>query len=309
MAVFFGTFWTWLFLIAPSLFAQDRPTKVYSVDRQPLQRHPELSGPQYELLQDKFDTQALTIVEHSKRIKILKDILKVEREWWDGYWLLAAESFVASSYYKDPSNFAEARQLLDDGMNAAKVCLGKRPEHPLCKFFYASNLAKISAIDGIIASLKHGPLIHQLWTEVLSSGYDLQFRPSSSLQGSVRYGMGLFHRLVPDLWIVNLIFGIRGNIDTSIQFHREGLALDREDPCARMMLATALLCKNKGQKEGRLYGEAKELLEIASRQKPTDFNQQICVKDAPKILAEPKMSCGYTQAKFQEQMSEKDFSS
>jgi hypothetical protein len=298
----------WLCCVLLGLELKAESYKNYSVDRQPFKRHKAEGGPLYEQLQEKFETQPLSLEEHKQRMKIIGDILLKEKDWWDGYWLLAADSFVVSSFYKEPEHFPEARRLLELGLKATELCLATQANHPLCKFFYASNLAKISAIDGIFASLKHGPKIQRLWMDVLESGFNIQFRPNSSLQGSVRYGLGLFHRVVPDLWLVSFLFKIRGNIDRSIQFHREGLALDTDDPCAKMMLATALICKNKGESKGPLFTEAKSLLENAAQQRALDFNQMICVKDSPRILAHPETSCGYTQAKFQNELTDKDFS-
>jgi hypothetical protein len=40
--------------------------------------------------------------------------------------------------------------------------------------------------------------------------------------------------------------------------------------------------------------------------KPIDVAQAVCVHDVPKIRSEPKKTCGYTQAKYQDDVKEED---
>ncbi len=280
--------------------------KMYVIDFSPMAKYPSLNQ-EYQRSQARFLNDALPFTEHKRRFAIMQEMLQKEPSWLDAYWMLAAESFIMSSYYHEPSQFAEARGYLVQGLDSTGECLKKRASQPLCLFFFASVKAKIAAIDGIFASLKQGAEIRSMWEEVLALGVDFRFRPNSTLQGSVRYGLGLFHRVVPDLWIVDLMFKIRGNLDKSIDYHRQGLERDPNDPCAQLMLAVALHCKNKGKKSGPLFLEADHLLTTARRGRVTDLNQQLCVKHAPKIQSEPESACGYTQGKYQDTVTEEHF--
>ncbi|HET9240933.1 MAG TPA: hypothetical protein VFO10_26950 [Oligoflexus sp.] len=278
--------------------------KLYQLDVTPLQAEPELAR-DFQALQEKFQVEALTNAEHEKRLAILEKVVRKKPDWLDGYSLMAAEAFFLGSSFTDPKDHPTARRYLEDGEKKINECLKQAPSNILCKFFKASLRAKIASIDGIFASLRYGQSVRDAWLEVVDSKLDMQFRPNVSLQGSVHYGLGLFFRLVPNFFLMDWIFHIRGNIDESIRYHRAAMKFDGDNPCYTLMLAVSLLCKVKGKSNTPEYTEAMSLLN-APMPKPIDVAQAVCVHDVPKIRNEPKKTCGYTQAKYQDDVKEED---
>lgn len=278
--------------------------KLYQLDVTPLQAEPELAK-DFQALQEKFQVEALTNAEHEKRLAILEKVVRKKPDWLDGYSLMAAEAFFLGSSFTDPKDHPTARRYLEDGEKKINECLKQAPTNILCKFFKASLRAKIASIDGIFASLRYGQSVRDAWLEVVDSKLDMQFRPNVSLQGSVHYGLGLFFRLVPNFFLMDWIFHIRGNIDESIRYHRAAMKFDGDNPCYTLMLAVSLLCKVKGKANTPEYTEAMSLLN-APMPKPIDVAQAVCVHDVPKIRSEPKKTCGYTQAKYQDDVKEED---
>ncbi len=296
------------FLMISALFISLRleanEKKLYQLDVTPLQAEPELAR-DFQALQEKFQVEALSNAEHEKRLAILEKIIRKKPDWLDGYSLMAAEAFFLGSSFTDPKDHPTARRYLDDGEKKIGECLKRSPANILCKFFKASLRAKIASIDGIFASLRYGRSVRDAWLEVVESGMDMQFRPNVSLQGSVHYGLGLFFRLVPNFFLMDWIFHIRGNIDESIKYHRAAVKFDGDNPCYTLMLAVSLLCKVKGKPSTAEFSEAMNLLN-APMPKPIDVAQAVCVHDVPKIRSEPKKTCGYTQAKYQDDVKEED---
>ncbi|HYX39057.1 MAG TPA: hypothetical protein VE954_38625 [Oligoflexus sp.] len=278
--------------------------KTYQMDTAPLRAEPELAR-DFQALQDKFQVEALSNAEHEKRLFILEQVIRKKPDWLDGYSMMAAEAFFLGSSFTDPKDHPTARKYLEDGEKKINECLKRAPSHMLCKFFKASLRAKIASIDGIFASLRYGQAVRDSWLEVVASGVDIQFRPNVSLQGSAHYGLGLFYRLVPNFFLMDWIFHIRGSIDESIKYHRAALKFDGENPCYTLMLSVSLLCKVKGKPNTPEYTEAMQLLN-APLPKPIDVAQAVCVHDVPKIRSEPKKTCGYTQAKYQDDVKEED---
>jgi hypothetical protein len=280
--------------------------KIYHIDAAPMQAEPELAQ-EFHALQEKFQVEALSNAEHEKRLAILEKVIRKRPDWVDGYSLMAAEAFFLGSSFTDPKDHPTARRYLDDGEKKINECLKRAPSNILCKFFKASLRAKIASIDGIFASLRYGRSVRDAWLEVVASDIDMQFRPNVSLQGSVHYGLGLFFRLVPNFFLMDWLFHIRGNIDESIKYHRAAVKFDGDNPCYTLMLAVSLLCKVKGKANTSEYSEAMNLLN-APMPKPIDVAQAVCVHDVPKIRSEPKKTCGYTQAKYQDDVKEEDLS-
>jgi hypothetical protein len=73
-----------------------------------------------------------------------------------------------------------------------------------------------------------------------------------------------------------------------------------------LMLAVSLLCKAKGNAADPLYAEAMESLRRAEKSASIDIAQDVCIKEVEKIRSEPQRTCGYTQAKYQEEIKEED---
>jgi len=267
----------------------------YKVDRSIFQKHPDLAA-DYERLQAAFEQGVLTRAQHRVRLNTLQNLLIHEPDWVDGYWLVSAESFVLASSYDTPKEYPQAKPILAEGIQAGERCLKKDSGQVLCKFFLASLIAKQASLNGIFSSLRMGFRIHDLWMDVLASPYDFWFRPNVSLQGSVRYGLGIFYRLVPNQWLMATMFRIRGNLDKSVAMHREAVAINPEDPCARLMLGTALICRCRGDGSRTDCREGTAFLESAHQGRAFDSNQRLCQRDVDLLLKEQRLACGYTQA-------------
>ncbi len=267
----------------------------YTVDRSVFERHPELAA-DYVRWQEGFELGVLNREQHRMRLGALEKLLSREPDWVDGYWLSSAESFVLASSYDKPKDYPKALPILEDGIQLGERCLQKDKSQVLCKFFLASLMAKKASLEGIFSSLRLGYRIHRLWMDVLDSPYDFWFRPNVSLQGSVRYGLGIFYRLVPNRWLLETMFRIRGNLDKSVAMHREALTINPDDPCARLMLGTALLCRCRGDQKHSDCSEGVSYLESVFQGRAFDSNQRLCQNDVNRILKDRELACGYTQA-------------
>lgn len=285
-----------LLLFMSSLNSESRAATNYQVDRSVFQKHPEAAAP-YLKLQEGFETGSLTRAQHQTRMEVLQALLQREPAWVDGYWLLSAEAFVLASSYEKPKELNPSLPILDEGIRSSERCLHIDAGHVMCKFFLASSMARKASIQGIFASLRLGQRIHDLWMDVLASPYDFWFRPNVSLQGSVRYGLGIFYRLVPNQWLMETMFRIRGSLDKSVSLHREAVAINPEDPCARLMLGTALLCRCRGEQKDRDCNEGLSWLEKAHHGEAIDLNQRLCQRDGLRLLKDQDLACGYTQAR------------
>lgn len=293
-----------LFLIlCNGLLAQIAVSKAdvaYELDQKPFLKFPN-KYMEFRKLHNKFQVEPLTREEHKKRLEILESILKSEPQWLDGYWLHGSESFILGSSYPAEKDYPIARKILSSGLGKVETCLERDPKHMMCLFFKGSLLAKIASIDGIFASLKHGGTIRDAFKLAAESSYNFQFRPNVSMKGAAHYGLGLFYRLVPDNFLIDWIWGIRGNLDRSIELHEAAISYDKSNPCSLLMLSVALLCKFHDEPESSSYQKAMTILDRASKINPIDTPQEVCVQEVPKIRNKPDRTCGYTQAKYQEE--------
>lgn len=277
-----------------------RSYKEYVPDYSPLESDPALSA-EYHTIFNPKNKDTVTRDQLKRAYEIIDIILRRNPKWIDGYWLLGSVAFQWGGSYTEEKDLPFARTVLVRGQQATENCLKIDPNQFLCKLFLGSALGSIGTIDGVLSSLVNAKHVERLWNDVVESEYNFHFFANVSAQGSVRYGLGIFYRLVPDMTLLKWLFGVRGNIDRSIELHREGISLDGDNTCSRLMLAVSLVCKGKGDFQTEAGAEGLRYLRQASQaQKDPNLMMQICAKDALKVIGDGNLACGYATAKQQE---------
>ncbi|SMF78417.1 hypothetical protein [Pseudobacteriovorax antillogorgiicola] len=276
--------------------------KIYKPDFSPFEAKAK-AWQEWEALGKKGRTTGYTKEILDKKLKLVKPILDANPKWADGHWLYASTlmQIGETQSAQDKASLKRTRAQLAEARDYSKKCLNLQPDLAVCKFFYASAIAKIGTIDGVMASLGKGKLVLNTWLEVYDSDQEYIFKDGYSLQGIVRYALGIFYRVVPDFFLLRWFFGFSGDIDKAVAMHRESLGFTGADgACSKMMLAVAMLCKSEGDKKDKLTGEAFSLLdEIAATPKTEDQSAMVCINDAPRVKKKPGDACGYTKAQVQ----------
>ena len=120
------------------------------------------------------------------------------------------------------------------------------------------------------------------------------------LQGIVRYALGIYHRVIPDFFLLRWMFGISGDIDVAVAMHEESFNFATRSPCALLMYSVAMLCKTEGDPDEPLTAKAHAVIdEIMVADAPAQ-DAKICQADAQRVRQAPDKACGYTKAKQQE---------
>lgn len=297
----------------PSKLRAERYPKRYIVDMGPLEAKPDLYMEYYNIYysgnaeenkdkEPKSDEESLRSI--IRAYEIMDSVVKENPKWVDGLWTIASIAWQWGSSYQDEADLPKARDLFVKSKQYAERCLKIEPDNAVCKLFLGSAIGSIGTIDGVFASMRNAEDVERLWSEVTEADYDFFFYPGISMQGSVRYGLGIFYRLVPDIWLVDLLFGVRGSLTDSVTMHREGIGLDQTNECSELMLAASLVCKAEAKRsspEGKEGFERLEQLIVNDKKNPTEnITLRVCVKDAKKLLETPGNACGYTTSKQQD---------
>ena len=283
--------------------------KTYRVDYKPLLETPsdfrELIHSQKEAMLGDLSRSRL-----ERHIEIIEKTLQKHPKWVDGLWILACETFQLGSSYTKEEEQPFGREILLKGQKATEACLSLDPENPICKFFLASAMAKIGTIDGVLASISAAERVKDLWQDVTKSPYNIQFTPAISMQGAVRYALGIFYRLVPDYVALEWMYGVKGDLEKSVSFHQKSLAIDDPRlPCSNLMLGAALLCLSETQMDDGMEEQGEKTradglsyLEIAQKSEGSfSVNSAMCKKDALMLMQRPQDACSYSMAGQQEE--------
>ena len=157
-----------------------------------------------------------------------------------------------------------------------------------------------STNQGIFKSLFNGKVVEKAWLAAIATKEHYRFPSSNTSVGATYYGLGIFYRLVPDSWFLNLIAGVRGSIDQAMKY----LKLARQTKQNQIELYTELVaahyCKwdrdgDDGAKaQGDAYAKTCESLPVP------DAINEISQKDCGKLKKDPSMGCGYSRDRQQE---------
>jgi hypothetical protein len=277
----------------------------YPVDLKPMEKHAELHQ-EWNANKAKYKNELMPEPALKRQLEIIETITAKDPAWIDGLWMVAEAAFQLGASYQDEKDLPFARSIFVRGQKSAEKCIEKKSDHPICQLFLGAMIGKIASIDGIFSSLKKAPLVEKLWLAVINSKYNHNFGHESSLQGSTRYALGMFYRLVPDFFLMKWLFDVKGDIKKSVKYHREALAVDPPNPCTKIMLAAALLCSVKGDTKSEDGKEGLKQLRETQQMTVKSLFARACQNDTIRLEKEPGKACGYETARQQES-SEEDF--
>lgn len=240
-------------------------------------------------------------VNLQKRVDIVRRIVDRESRWVDGFWMVAMDAVLLGSTYTDDKDLPVARKYFEVAEDYATRCLRLERHNPLCLFYRGAAIGKKATIDGIFASLSHGEEVLDLWMRAYRSEFNYAFPTGNNLQASVRYALGMYHRLVPDFFLIRMFFGISGDLDKAVTYHQEAITFSRGSvpPCFRIMAAAALFCRDDGAK-GDDHRAAVAAIRSAGKGPARSDNDRICQEGGEQLLADPGNGCGYTMARQQD---------
>lgn len=295
-------------LIVPHAFSQKlKPGKgsdayqTYQPDFSGLMADKEMYR-EYRSLGEKAKEEGFRRSLFERRVELMEGYLARNPRDVDAHWLVSNDIMRVGESYdsSNPDELEKARESLEKAIKIAENCLELRPNFPLCQFFLGAAIGKIATIDGIFASLSKGKHVLGLWVSAYDSKMDYQFDDGYALQGIVRYALGIYHRVVPDFFLLRWVFGLSGDLDISIAMHQESIKFPGGSrPCAYLELSVAMLCKSKGNTKHELTAKAFSHLDRISNETTNSEDTLICIQDASRIRQDPSQACGYTKARQQ----------
>jgi len=277
----------------------------YPVDLKPMEKHTELHK-EWSANKAKYTNEVMPEPVLKRQLEIIESISAKEPAWIDGLWMIADAAFQLGASYQDEKDLPFARSIFVRGQKSGEKCIERKADHPICQLFLGAMIGKIASIDGIFSSLKKAKLVEKLWMAVVNSKYNHRFSEDSTLQGSARYALGMFYRLVPDFFLMKWLFDVKGDINKSVQYHKEAIAIDSPNPCNKIMLAASLLCSVKGDTNSKDGREGLKHLRETRQLTAKSMAARACQNDTTRLEKEPGKACGYETARQQE-TSEDDF--
>ncbi len=180
--------------------------------------------------------------------------------------------------------------------DCGRRCMKADPKNGSCYFWTGVGIGRQGTVRGILTQMRHAKEVHDLWMTALRFQRPYRCRDgTSSVPGDYYLALGIFCRLVPDLWIVQVLLGVKGNLNTSVDSIRKAVSLEPERMEYLKELGVSLVCRgtreNRPQdiEEGKAYLMKTQTLPIIKGYDKIDKEHALL------IISHPDMACDYSR--------------
>jgi len=236
--------------------------------------------------------------QYGESQKILMDVYKADPENKEVYWMIARNYYFIGELL--PKN--KEQEKLDAFIQCqewANKGKAKDPNVAGNYFFSGVGMGQESVIRGIFKSLNKAKTTEDLFLKTLAM-HPTYKSDWDSIEGGANLALCQFYRKVPDKAIMQWLYKTRGNLDKSVSYCQAALKIlpDRIDYNKEM--GVALICRGNKKNMPADVAEGKNYLEKAiglpAKTEINKFDQA----DSKRLLADPKLACGYSRSKQEE---------
>jgi hypothetical protein len=214
----------------------------------------------------------------------------------DLYWHTARFMFEVGERFDRTDKSIDKVAWYEEMVRHLETGLRRDPTNAHLLFGLGIAKGRLGTTKGVLASLFMAKDVEAAWLATASSSYKYSsIRGQEQLPCDAYLCLGIFYRLVPDSFVVDLIGGTRGSLDKSISY------LERSDHCGPDRIGTlkelgiSQLCKGEKSKDGALVVAGRATLLRARALPPEGDTDVTDIRHIDMILANPKLACGYSR--------------
>jgi tetratricopeptide (TPR) repeat protein len=224
------------------------------------------------------------------------------------YWKLARGNYDIGELLPETAT-TERTALYQEMIAVTERCVREvDPNDAACWHFLATGKGRLSTTQGVISSLRRAKEVESAWLTAYNLNSTYTELNGDPLQNNIRYGLGVFYRMVPDMWIVQLLAGTRGDVAKSVRYFREAVQVQPYRLELLKELAASLLCYGYDRDDPKATEEGMTLLrrvqtgEFTGRDpRATD---EIDLRHVADLLREPARACGYSRDGYEDARKE-----
>ena len=251
--------------------------------------------------------KAELLVEQGKALgadKLLLDIDKKHPNTPKTLWLIAKNAYFRAE--KMPEDATEEKAaILERGFSFAERCVELAPKDINCLLHFGTLLGRVSTNRGIISSAANGDDVEDHWLRALETKEHYRFPSANTSLGAVNYGLGIFYRLVPDSWIMSLLFGVRGDIGKAVKHLQAAMKTKADEVELYTELVAASYCKAERDDDDAALKLGHDYVKQCQTKPATSVLRKLSQSHCGELRDNPGLGCGYSRDKQQETDAEK----
>ena len=251
--------------------------------------------------------KAELLVEQGKALGADKLLLEIEKKHPNNakaLWLIAKNAYFRAE--KMPEEATEEKAaILERGFSFAERCVEVAPKDINCLLHFGTLLGRVSTNRGIISSAANGDDVEDHWLRALETKEHYRFPSANTSLGAVNYGLGIFYRLVPDSWLMSLLFGVRGDIGKAVKYLQAAMKTKSDEVELYTELVAASYCKAERDDDAAALKLGHDYVKQCQAKPASSELRKISKSHCGKLRDNPALGCGYSRDKQQETDAEK----
>jgi len=214
----------------------------------------------------------------------------------DLYWHTARFMFEVGERFARTDESIDKEAWYQEMLAVIERGLALSPQDPHLLFGKGVALGRYGTTRGVLTTLFVAEDVEAAW--LTCAGSDYQYRSIAGeevLPCDCFLTLGIFYRLVPDSWLVNLVAGTRGDLDSSLSWLEQASSCDPGDIGIDKELGVTQMCIAHKRDDDAMMANARATL-LRTRAIPAETpNDEKDIAHIGMLLEKPAMACGYSR--------------
>ncbi len=220
----------------------------------------------------------------------------------------AADPSDADLYWHVSRFMFEQGELIDKNSGVDKVAfyqemvdtvdagLAVDPKDAHLLFARGIGHGRLGTTKGVLSTLFLASSVEDDWLAAANSGFAYSSSDGSEIMPcDVYHALGIYYRLVPDSWIVQMIAGTRGSLEKSLSYTTKAVACAPKRIHSTKEKGVSQICKGTSEKDPALVEKGKATLATVANLPGSTTKDKLDKKHAAMIIEDTKMACGYSR--------------
>ena len=179
--------------------------------------------------------------------------------------------------------------LLERGIEAL-------PDDGHLRFARGVVMARLGTTRGVLSSLSLADDIEAAWLNAIETGTTYHsIGEEEQLPCDAYLALGIYYRLIPDSWLVKMIAGVRGDLDTSLAMHEKSVACSGPRIRSLKEMGVTQLCIGTKRKDPAMLAAGRASIHQYLGIVPEMKAEFVDIKHGAALLADPSIACGYSR--------------
>lgn len=215
----------------------------------------------------------------------------------DLYWMTARFIYEVGERFQRTDTSIDKEAWYQEMLDLCDAGLAMAPGDPHLRFARGIAMGRLGTTRGVLSSLFMAKDVENDWLAVAN---DPTFKYASiggqeELPCDAFHALGIYYRLVPDWWIVQVLAGTRGDLQTSLEMHQKAVRCKPRSGQNWKELGATQLCYGLREDDAAMIEAGKESLrKVATLSAPTS-RARTDVKHAQMLLDDPDLACEYSR--------------